>query len=134
MTTMLEIRPALPVYDLARSLAFYQDKIGFLVRHQDDGFAILVRDAVELHLWLANDDSWRKRQGKEPVVSGAESFIAGTASCRIKVDDIESLYKVIEPLGVVHGNSPITTQPWGDRDFGVLDPDGNLITFFQTPA
>jgi catechol 2,3-dioxygenase-like lactoylglutathione lyase family enzyme len=131
MTTMLEVRPALPVSDLARSVAFYQDKIGFLARHQDDGFAILVRDTVEIHLWLANDNSWRKRQGNEPIVSGAESFIAGTASCRIKVDDIDSLYKVIQPLGVIHGNSPITTQPWGDRDFGVLDPDGNLITFFQ---
>jgi catechol 2,3-dioxygenase-like lactoylglutathione lyase family enzyme len=128
---MLEVRPALPVSDLARSVAFYQDKIGFLARHQDDGFAILVRDTVEIHLWLANDNSWRKRQGNEPIVSGAESFIAGTASCRIKVDDIDSLYKVIQPLGVIHGNSPITTQPWGDRDFGVLDPDGNLITFFQ---
>ncbi len=132
MTKMLEVRPALPVYDLARSLAFYQDKIGFIVRHQDNGFAILVCDAVEIHLWLANDESWKKRLEKSPVVSGAESFIAGTASCRIKVDDIESLYKVIQPLGVVHGNSPIATQPWGDRDFGVLDPDGNLITFFQT--
>lgn len=132
MTKLLDVRPALPVTDINRSLEFYRDKIGFSVRHQENGFAILNHDTVEIHLWLANDEKWKKRDGKTPVVSGAESFIAGTASCRIQVDDIDSLYKVIQPLGIVHGNSPISTQPWGDRDFGVLDPDGNLITFFQT--
>jgi catechol 2,3-dioxygenase-like lactoylglutathione lyase family enzyme len=129
---MLEARPALPVKDMARSLTFYSDKVGLSLVHHEGGFAILRRDEVEIHLWLANDESWRRRQGKSPVVSGAESFIAGTASCRIRVEGVEELYRVLQPLGVVHNNAPITDQPWGDRDFGVLDPDGNLVTFFQS--
>lgn len=129
---MLEARPALPVNDMARSIAFYRDKIGLSVAHQEHSFAILRRDTVEIHLWLANDDSWRTRAREALVVSGAESFIAGTASCRVRVDGVDELYDSLRPLGIVHNNASLTDQPWGDRDFGVVDPDGNLITFFET--
>jgi len=131
---MLQAYPNLPARDIARSVDFFRDKIGLPPRHQEDGYAILSRDAVEVHLWLANDESWRTRQAHEPIVSGAESFIAGTASCRIRVEGVEELYKTFRPLGIVHGNAPLTDQPWGDRDFSILDPDGNLVTFFQPIA
>jgi uncharacterized glyoxalase superfamily protein PhnB len=50
------------------------------------------------------------------------------------VEGVEELYKTFRPLGIVHGNAPLTDQPWGDRDFSILDPDGNLVTFFQPIA
>lgn len=128
---MLESIPALPVRDLRRSLPFYRDQLGFGVIHTDTGFASLRRDSAEVHLWVANDERWRGRPGDRPIVSGAESFIAGTASCRIGVDGIDELHALIEPRGILHPNAPITNQPWGDREFGVSDPDGNLVTFFQ---
>lgn len=128
---MLETIPALPVRDLERSVSFYRDRLGFRVIHVDSGFASLRCDSAELHLWVANDERWRSRAGGQPVVSGAESFIAGTASCRIAVTGIDELHRSLQPLGVLHPNSPLTDQPWGDRDFGVSDPDGNLLTFFQ---
>lgn len=128
---MLEAIPALPVRDLERSTQFYRDRVGFRIAHKESGFVILSRDAVQIHLWLANDERWRSRGGGAPVVSGAESFIAGTASCRVAVDGIDELYSALQPLGIVHSNAPLTMQPWGDRDFGVSDPDGNLVTFFE---
>ena len=128
---MLQARPNLPVRDIARSVQFYRDKIGIPPRHQEEGFAMISRDAIEVHLWLANDVTWRSRKGDEPIVSDAESFLAGTAGCRIRVEGVEELYNTIRPLGIVHGNAPLTDQPWGDRDFAILDPDGNLVTFFQ---
>ena len=131
MIKLLEARPALPVRDIERSTSFYRDRLGFTVRHQEAEFAIACRDAVEIHLWLANDDGWRERKGETPVVSGAESFIAGTASCRVRVTGVEALYEAFRPHGVIHNNAPLTTQPWGDRDFSIVDPDGNLITFFE---
>ena len=128
---MLQAYPNLPVRNIARSVEFFRDKVGLPPRHQEDGFAILSRDAIEVHLWLANDESWRTRNGDEPIVSGAESFIAGTASCRVRVEGVEELYNYALRLGIVHGNAPLTDQPWGDRDFAIQDPDGNLVTFFQ---
>lgn len=123
--------PALPVQDIARSLGFYRDQLGLAVRHQEPGFAIVARDTLEIHLWEANDDAWRTRPGGLGVQSGAESFLAGTASCRIGVTGLDALYHQLQPQGVVHPNAPLMIRPWGDREFGVCDPDGNLLTFVE---
>lgn len=71
--------PALSVQSVAEAVEFYTSRLGFTCLHQDDdGFAILNRDAVELHLWAANDDRWKSRSTSladgYPVRSGAESF------------------------------------------------------------
>jgi catechol 2,3-dioxygenase-like lactoylglutathione lyase family enzyme len=34
--------PALPVQDIKQSMEFYTNKLGFTVRHHDDGFCIVV--------------------------------------------------------------------------------------------
>lgn len=116
---------------MERSTAFYRDKLGFALAHRDGGFAILRRDAVELHLWRAADEGWRTRSGSSPVVSGAESFIAGTASCRMSVEGIDALHAGLQPLGILHPNAPLRDSPWGTREFAVVDPDNNLIAFFE---
>lgn len=126
--------PALPATDIARSVAFYRDHLGMPTVHQEDGFAIVERDGVRLHLWTANDERWRERPaggGVSPVISGAESFLAGTPSCRFEVRGIDALYATVRDRRILHPRAHLTDQPWGDRDFGVLDPDGNLVTFFE---
>lgn len=130
-TRMLHAIPALPVRDMERSVEFYRDKLGLTLDHVESGFAIFRRDEVQIHLWLASDEGWRTRPGSSPVVSGAESFIAGTASCQVQVEDVDGLYHRLHPLGIVHPNGQLTDEPWGTRDFGVTDPDNNLITFFE---
>lgn len=129
---LLSTIPALPVRDVTKSLPFYRDVLGLTMRHHDDGFAIFHRDAVELHLWQADDESWQTRSEPQyPVCSGAESFIAGTASCRIAVTGVDELYALLQPQGVVHSNGTLSDTPWGTREFAVSDPDNNLITFFE---
>jgi hypothetical protein len=123
--------PALPVRNTAQSAIFYQEQLGFTIRHQERGFAIVVRDDVEIHLWEASDERWQGRSGPSPVVSGAESFLAGTASCRIQVTGVDDLYGELQPRGILHAQAQLTNQPWGSREFGVCDLDNNLITFFE---
>jgi catechol 2,3-dioxygenase-like lactoylglutathione lyase family enzyme len=132
--TLSQTIPALPVRDAARAVEFYRDRLGFDVVHHDGGFAVVRRDGAELHLWQASDDSWRERaDGDSPVRSGAESFIAGTASCRIAADDVDGLYEELAPSGVLHPVSAegVTDTDFGTREFATLDLDGNLITFFR---
>lgn len=128
---LLQAIPALPVQDIATSAAFYRDQLGFTVQVEESGFAILRHGPVDIHLWASNDESWRIRNAAPPIVSGAESFIAGTASCRIGVEEVDALYKEFEPRGVMHPNGHIEDTEWGTREFGVLDLEGNLITFFE---
>ncbi len=128
---MLSAIPALPVRHVTTSIPFYRDVLGLSMRHHDTGFAIFHLDAIELHLWQADDESWRMRANSEPVCSGAESFISGTASCRIAVTGIDELYTRLQQHSVIHPNAHITNTDWGTREFGVTDPDNNLITFFE---
>jgi catechol 2,3-dioxygenase-like lactoylglutathione lyase family enzyme len=97
--------PALPVQDIKQSIEFYTTKLGFSVPHHDNGFAIVVRDEVEIHLWASSDESWRNRGASlatRPIISGAESFIAGTASCRIEVEGIDQLFEEYKNKAVIY--------------------------------
>lgn len=112
--------PALPVSDERRSVAFFEG-LGFTeLTHEGAGLAILRCDAVEIHLWVAD--------GSAP---GAERRLAGSASCRVEVTGVDVLFERCRALGVVHPRAPLRDEPWGTREFGVLDPDGNLVTLFQ---
>jgi catechol 2,3-dioxygenase-like lactoylglutathione lyase family enzyme len=132
--TLTQTIPALPVRDAAQAVDFYRDKLGFDVVHHDGGFAVLRRDGAEVHLWEASDESWRERTPDErPVRSGAESFIAGTASCRIATDGVDELYGELSAREVLHPVSRGGAQDtdFGTREFAALDLDGNLLTFFK---
>jgi catechol 2,3-dioxygenase-like lactoylglutathione lyase family enzyme len=126
--------PALPARAVPASTAFYVDRLGFTVAHTDGHFSVLERDDARIHLWEAADTSWRARTdlAAKPVVSGAESFLAGTASCRIEVTGIDELYAEMATAGVLHGVSGSGPQDtdYGTREFHVLDLDGNLLTFY----
>jgi catechol 2,3-dioxygenase-like lactoylglutathione lyase family enzyme len=128
---MLRTIPALPVRDMERSVEFYRAKLGFTLIHREEGFAIFRRDAAAIHLWAASDEAWRTRDGTAPVVSGAESFIAGTASCRVEVEGVDDLYRELRPLGILEADAQPCDQWWGSREFHVKDPDNNLVTFFE---
>lgn len=118
---MLSAVPALPVSDERRSVAFFEGILDFTeLRHEGKGLAILLRDAVEIHLWTAD--------GSAP---GAERYLAGSASCRIEVTAVDELYDACSREGIVHPNAHLADQWWGAREFGVLDPDGNLITLYE---
>ena len=78
--------------------------------------------------------------------SGAESFLARTASCRIETEDIDGLYVELAAADVLHPVSRdgvtetdvlhpvwrdgVTETDFGTREFATLDADGNLIEFF----
>lgn len=127
--------PALPVKSIKRACEYYTNKLGFTVRHQEDSFAIAVRDAVEIHLWMACDRSWKWRSISlflKPIWSGAESFIAGTASCRIKMQGVSELYDEYKIKGVLHEpDTVVQEQHWGHREFHAVDLDRNLLTFYE---
>jgi catechol 2,3-dioxygenase-like lactoylglutathione lyase family enzyme len=124
--------PTFQVRNMERSLPFYRDILGMSLIHHDGGFAIVGRDEIELHLGQADDESWRVRDiGEKPVRSGSESFLAGTASCRVGMTGVEAYYPLLVAHGVIHPNGSIRNTEWGTREFAVLDPDNNLITFFE---
>ena len=126
--------PALPARDVAASVAFYNERLGFETLHHDGGLAVLGRDDAIVSLWESSDETWRTREDtlERPICSGAESFIAGTASCRIEVEGIDELYAELREADVLHpvSRDDVDDTDFGTREFATLDPDGNLLTFF----
>ncbi len=136
------IMPALPVTNIKDGVEFYTNTLGFTAVYVDEaGTAVLQLDGVELHLWLSNDESWKTRanttppantpQDKTPIVSGAESFIAGTHSCRIEINGVETLWNKMRGLDCIRPHTQLEKKEWGTTEFSAFDPYGNLITFFE---
>ncbi len=111
-TTLQRAIPVLASLDLDATQHFYAERLGFDPLFCYPDYAISGRDGVQMHFWLTDD-----------------SDIPKNTSCRIDVTGIEALYEEMQTAGVVHPNAPLCEQPWGMKEFGVLDGDGNLIKF-----
>ncbi len=104
---MIAIRPNFPVDDITRAVDFYRRTLGFEVRQQapEYGLAILGSRVVELALLAGTP--------------------AGPASAYLEVVDVDAAFQACEADGEVEITAPLTTEPWGLRDFGMRDPWGN---------
>lgn len=111
-TRMLRAVPVLASLDLEATQRFYADRLGFQPVSRYPDYAISARDGVQVHFWLTDDVELPKQ-----------------TSCRVDVTGIELLYEEMTRAGVVHPNGPLRQQPWGFKEFAVLDGDGGLIKF-----
>ena len=106
---------ALGVRDVARSVAFYGQHLGFEVLSTiGDDFALLGRDDVTIALVLA-----------------ATPAVAGFATCYVYVSDVDAVHRACERDNVTITNA-LTTHPWGNRDFVIRDPDGHQIAIGES--
>lgn len=110
--------PLLASLDIGATLDFYASKLGFEILYSEQGvYGIVSQGGVQLHFWACSDRR-----------------IAEATACRVQVTDIELLYAHCKQHHIVHPRGALATQPWGNQEFGVLDPDGNLVTFYQPVA
>lgn len=117
-TRFVSATPVLASLDIERSVEFFCARLGFSRVHVQQGtYGVVSRGAVQLHFWACT-----------------ERHVAECTSCRVRVEGIDSLFAECEAFGIVHPKAPLQTRPWGTREFGVLDPDGNLVTFAQWDA
>lgn len=105
--------PVLPITNISQATSFY-GKLGFQVLHQEVEYAIVKRDAVELHVWLCSDRS-----------------LAENSSCRIQVTDSEALYQEYQTKGLLASTATVRDEPWGTKEFAIFDPNRVLITFVE---
>nr|BAG82733.1 bleomycin resistance protein [uncultured bacterium] len=105
------VAPVLTSYNIDATEAFYVNKLGFstVVKYNDFGYLIVTRDAVDLHFALV--------EGGSPETTPTE--------CYINVAGIDTFYAQAQRAGAVHPNGHMVEQPWGMREFVILDPDGN---------
>jgi len=114
------VEPLLPVRDVAASVAFYRDLLGFrvdVVLGDPPSHAIVTcgtwsAPRVRVHLYLHEE--------KGCIVPNALYFTIGRA--------LDSLCTELERRGVVI-SEPQTTKPWQLREFEAVDRDGHRLRF-----
>jgi len=113
--------PIFTVADVATSIGWYRDILGFVLVEEmrDEGELVGASlKAGDVELFLGQDD-WAK--GKDRVKGVGFRFYCVTAQ------DIDQLAADIKARGGELDYEP-TDRPWGVRDFAVTDPDGFKIS------
>ena len=116
-TTRTTLRLELFVADVAQSVRFYTDVLGFVLEHGPAvaDYNALVRGDVRLSVQTAaalSADHPLARPG--PKGLGVE-FV-------LEVDELDAVYAHVAARHPVIAAPAM--RPWGLRDFRVLDPDG----------
>jgi len=119
----IAIAPVLMVADLAASLDYWRDKVGFTVETFPDapGFAILKRGGARIMLQqvapgVAITPNWKLREK--------------TSNVHIWVDDAKALYDELVERGAIV-DWELYETPWGALEFGIQDLDDQDIAFSQ---
>jgi hypothetical protein len=107
--------PVLPSSDLDATMEYYCTKLGFEGTLYGS-YLIMWRDEVQLHFALSADHDVTK-----------------APMCRIGVQGIEQLHAEFGRAGVLARGGELTSEPWGMRQFAVIDEDGNCLVF-QEPS
>ncbi len=81
-----------------------------------DDYLMLQKDRIQLHFF--------RFEGLDPKENYGQVYI--------RTDAIEQLYQsFLEKELSIHPAGHLQAKPWGQKEFSMLDPDHNLLTFGQ---
>ncbi len=117
LNMLTHIHPKLPMRDAQITKSFYKEQLKFDDVTDYGDYLILNKDNIELHFFLFKDLDPKENYGQ----------------VYIRTDDIISLHQSFIDNNVnIHPNGQLQTKPWGQKEFSLLDPDHNLLTFGQS--
>ena len=118
MPKLMKLRSVLAVNDLQTSVAFYCEKLGFLIDIEVEGWCFLSRDGVQLMV------------GHCPDEVPASQINDHSYFAYIEVEAIDELHGEFLAHGLTSLSAP-DSKPWGMRELMVTTPDGHRIMFGQ---
>lgn len=116
---LIEISPKLPMRNKTTTKTFYVNQLGFKdVSSMDfDGYLILQKDKIQIHFFEFKELNPKENYGQT----------------YIRVEGIDTYYQeLLKNKTDIHPNGHLQIKPWSQKEFSVLDPDYNLITFGQS--
>lgn len=116
---LTNINPKLPMRNKATTLAYYTEKLGFTVfgSADYDGYLMLEKDKIQIHFFEFTALNPKENYGQ----------------VYIRTDNISNFYQSLLDHKVrIHPNGQLEAKPWGQKEFSLLDPDNNLLTFGQS--
>lgn len=115
---LTNINPKMPMQNKVVTKDFYINKLGFRnVGNSDyDGYLMVEKDNIEIHFF----------EFKE--LESNQNY----SGVYIRTNNIDRLYQsLLDNKVSIHPNGALETKAWGQREFALLDPDNNLLTFGQ---
>lgn len=116
---LTEINPKLPMRDKKITKDFFMNKLGFdeFGNADFDGYLMMQKDNIQIHFF-----EFKKLDPKDNY-----------GQVYIRTDDIDKLYQsLLDHKTAIHPNGKLAIKPWGQKEFSLLDPDNNLLTFGQS--
>jgi uncharacterized glyoxalase superfamily protein PhnB len=105
--------PILSVRDLSEALAYYERVLGFRVGWrwgEPPSLGGVCRDRVEVNLAQSSEANCR------------------TSKIYFQMSGVEAYYRGVTAAGA-NVAVPLAERPYGMRDFRIVDPDGNELSF-----
>jgi len=115
---LTDISPKLPMRDKAVTKNFYVNKLGFndIGSSDFDGYLIVQKDNAQIHFFEFKELDPKENYGQ----------------VYIRTNNIETLYQsMLDNNQSIHPAGSLQAKPWGQKEFAMLDPDNNLLTFGQ---
>ena len=116
---LTNIHPKLPMRNKTITKDFYINKLGFKNIGSSDfqGYLMIQKDNIEIHFFEFKDLDPKENYGQ----------------VYIRTNNINELYQqFINQKTEIHPNGSLDIKPWGQKEFSLLDPDNNLLTFGQS--
>jgi catechol 2,3-dioxygenase-like lactoylglutathione lyase family enzyme len=107
------VMPELPCSDVPAAVRHYRDVLGFEINYQQHDLGVMDRDQMRVLL-----------------IARTEKH-TGIGSCCFYVADADALHAELKSKGANMQGDPVS-QPWGLREFHILDIEGNRLSFAQT--
>jgi hypothetical protein len=115
---LTDINPKIPMRDKAITKGFYINQLGFqeFGNVDYDGYLMVQKDRIQIHFFEFKELDPKENYGQ----------------VYIRTDDIDNLYQsMLDKKLSIHPAGHLQVKPWGQKEFSMLDPDNNLLTFGQ---
>ena len=113
---LTNINPKLPMRNKSITRDYYINQLGFQELGDYEGYLMVQKDNIEIHFFEFETLDLKENYGQ----------------VYIRTSNIDSLYQsFLDSKIEIHLNGTLKAQPWGQKEFALLDPDNNLLTFGQ---
>jgi len=113
-----EINPKLPMRNKTVTSDFFINKLGFhrLGTEDYDEYLMICRDNIQIHFFEFKE--------LDPMQNYGQVYI--------RTDNIDELFQyMLDKKISIHPAGDLQIKPWRQKEFSILDPDNNLLTFGQ---
>ena len=114
---LTNINPKLPMRNKSITRDYYIKQLGFQELGDYESYLMVQKDSIEIHFFEFKELDPKENYGQ----------------VYIRTDNIDKLHQsMLDKKLVIHPAGNLQVKPWGQKEFSMLDPDNNLLTFGQS--